>query len=274
MMIDDATISDFQASVWDYYHNHARHDLPWRVSEADGSFDPYKILVSEIMLQQTQVARVIPKYHEFLARFPSLAALAEAELGDVLRVWNGLGYNRRAKFLHQAAQQIMANPDGEFPRSSIELTKLPGVGVSTAGAVLAYTFNQPAVFLETNIRTVYIYHFFRDQTGIPDKEILEVVSQTLDGEHPREWYWALMDYGSHLKQAEGNLSRHGTSYAKQSKFAGSKRQIRGQVIRVLGVKPLTFDTLAVEIPDPRLQAVVDDLLQEGLITQSGQRLTL
>jgi A/G-specific adenine glycosylase len=227
MATDDITTSAFQELVWNYYHDFGRHDLAWRQPEPDGSFDPYKIMVSELMLQQTQVQRVITKYKEFLALFPDVASLAQAQLGDVLRVWMGLGYNRRAKFLHQSATMVMADFGSVFPTDTAQLVKLPGVGINTAGAIASYAYNQPVVFVETNIRTVIIHHFFNDHTGIADKDILKLVEQTLDHEHPREWYWALMDYGSYLKQTVGNVSRQSKTYAKQSTFAGSKRQIRG-----------------------------------------------
>ncbi|MDB5170500.1 MAG: A/G-specific glycosylase [Candidatus Saccharibacteria bacterium] len=272
-MIDNTTKRAFQATVWDYYRQHGRHDLAWRNMPND-NFDPYKIMVSELMLQQTQVARVMSKYDEFLRQFPTIVSLAEALLSDVLRSWNGLGYNRRAKFLHQAAQKVMHEFGGVFPQTVADLTTLPGVGVNTAGAIAAYAFNQPVAFVETNIRTVIIHHFFDDQIGIPDKEILALTQQTLDNEHPREWYYALMDYGSFLKQSVGNLSRQSKSYARQSKFEGSKRQIRGQVIRLLGEAAQSEASLAKHIPDERLSTVVHDLLGEGLIQKKGSKLSL
>jgi len=261
-------IHKLQKEILAWYADNQR-DLPWRKDR-----DPYHILISEVMLQQTQVARVIPKYHEFLRRFPSVQALAGAELGDVLRAWNGLGYNRRAKFLHQAAKCIANEYSGSLPQEVSQLVKLPGIGVNTAGAVVAYAFNQPIAFLETNIRTVFIYHFFADKTAVADQEILHLVNQTVGPENPREWYWALMDYGSYLKQTTGNLNKLSKHYSKQSKFEGSKRQIRGHVLRLLGTQSLTYEQLIQQITDPRLQEVVDDLLREGLITRKGQALTL
>jgi A/G-specific adenine glycosylase len=271
-MIDDRDRQDFQTKVWEYYHQHARKDLPWRQPEPNGSFDPYHILVSELMLQQTQVSRVIPKYKEFLARFPASSVLAAAPLAEVLKAWNGLGYNRRAKYLRQSAQSIERS--GKFPATQTELEELPGVGPNTAGAILAYAHNEPAVFIETNIRTVYIHHFFNDETAISDKSVRELVMQTLDTEHPREWYWALMDYGSYLKQSVGNLNRQSQSYAKQSKFQGSRRQIRGQVLRLLGEKTRTSVELAAVIKDERLLAVIDELVAEGMIRRTNERLSL
>jgi A/G-specific adenine glycosylase len=255
---------DFSEIVWDYYHDHGRN-LPWRLSEPDGSFDPYKIMVSEIMLQQTQAGRVIPKYQEFLIAFPTIQLLAEATLAEVLTVWSGLGYNRRAKFLWQAAQRIT----GSFPQTVNELSALPGIGIQTAGAILAYSFNKPVVFIETNIRTVYIHHFFANRVDVHDKELLPLVEATLDHEHAREWYWALMDYGVFLKATVGNTSRNSKHYVKQSAFHGSKRQIRGQVLRLLTESPQTLEDLQAAIPDPRLLTVLHDLKTEQLIQQSS-----
>lgn len=257
-------ISKLQTTVWRHYREHGRHDLPWRSSESDGSFDPYKILVSEIMLQQTQVSRVIPKYHDFLKRFPSFTALASAPLSGVLRAWNGLGYNRRAKFLWQCARQVVAEHGGRLPQTTAELVRLPGIGPNTAGAILAYAFNQPVIFIETNIRTVFIHHFFRGQQGVDDRRILDLVAQALP-DNPREWYWALMDYGSSLKQKLGNLNTLSKHYIKQSRFEGSKRQLRGQILRLLGDEPRTAAQLASEIADERLPDVLNDLVKESLI---------
>lgn len=227
------------------------------------------------MLQQTQVQRVIPKYQEFLRAFPSIRKLADAELGDVLRAWSGLGYNRRSKFLHQAAQKIASEHTGVFPADKSGLVGLPGIGENTAGAILAYAFNLPGAFVETNIRTVIIHHFFNDHADIPDKDILEVAAQALDHEHPREWYWALMDYGSYLKQTVGNLNRQSKAYTKQSTFVGSKRQLRGKIIALLSAQPMTAASLKKTLNDPRFAAVIDDLLLEGLIRQANNgRLSL
>lgn len=264
----------FQQVVMAYYHSHGRHELPWRLPEADGSFDPYKILVSELMLQQTQVPRVISKFQGFMARFPSLQALARATLGDVLTAWSGLGYNRRAKYLQQAAQKIMIEHGGIFPQNVRALTSLPGVGKNTAGAILAYAFNQPVVFVETNIRTVYLHHFFHDQVDISDDSIRFLVEHSVDIHHPREWYWALMDYGSYLKQTVGNLNTASVHYTKQSKFQGSRRQIRGAIIRALTTKPLAADELKALIVDDRLPAILKDLVKEGMITKAGGKYEL
>lgn len=272
--IDEAACRDFQQEVWNYYHGHGRHDLPWRQPEADGSFSAYKIMASELMLQQTQVSRVIPKYLAFLDRFPDVRSLAAAEQGEVLRAWSGLGYNRRAKFLHQAAGQIVDEYKGEFPADEAALVKLPGIGHATANAILAYVFNRPTSFIETNIRTVYIHHFFHDATGISDKSLQPIIERTVDQEHPREWYWALMDYGTHLKRTVGNLNMLSITYSKQSRFEGSARQVRGQIIRLLGTKPRRLAELRREINDERLDAVIAGLVREGLVRRHGNSFSL
>lgn len=273
-MIDDVAKRQFQQIIWGFYREHGRHELPWRQPEVTGEFDPYKIMVSEIMLQQTQVPRVITKYQEFLLLFPDLQTLAAAEQGEVIRAWSGLGYNRRAKFLHQAAKVIQDKCEGAFPHTQENLIVLPGVGKNTAGAILAYAFNEPVEFIETNIRTVYIHHFFDDQEKIEDTKILNMLSNTLDRENPREWYWALMDYGSYLKKSGVRRNHQSKHYSKQSIFEGSKRQIRGQVLRALAEEPQTLEQLSENIRDDRLQNVINELLKEGLIQKKDDSFRL
>jgi A/G-specific adenine glycosylase len=195
-------------------------------------------------------------------------ALANAPLGEVLREWQGLGYDRRAKFLWQAAGMIQAKYGGEVPRSQAELIKLPGVGVNTAGAIMAYAYNHPVQFVETNIRTVYIYHFFRDERGITDAQILGKLRAMLPADNPRGFYWALMDYGTDLKQRGYKLNKLSNKYAKQSQFTGSRRQLHGQVLRILGEAQRSIDTLQVMLPDPRLPEVLEALLSEHLIQKT------
>jgi A/G-specific adenine glycosylase len=266
---------DFWRQLMEFYAAHGRHDMLWRRAEPDGSFNPYKILVSELMLQQTQVSRVAPKFSEFLAAFPTIQSLASARLGDVLRVWSGLGYNRRAKFLWQAAQMVQNDSSGTFPHGSRELQKLPGIGPNTAGALMAYAYDEPVVYVETNIRTVIIHHFFGDETGIPDKtirEVLEGLMSELDARaelSPRQFYWAMMDYGAFLKKSVGNLNRASKSYSRQSDFHGSRRQVRGSIIRVLADRPYPRTELIDTLSDERTEAVLDELITEGLAVQDG-----
>lgn len=271
MPINGLQINGFLDAMGEYYAAHGRHNLPWRLPEPDATFDAYKIMVSEIMLQQTQAVRVIPKYEEFIATFPNVGKLAQADLSEVLKLWQGLGYNRRAKYLWLAAQQI--NNKG-WPD---DLTKLPGIGANTAGALRAYAFNEPVVFIETNIRTVLIHHFGGRDQDISDtwlKNILdEIMTETsLRGKgfyDARTFYWAMMDYGVHLKATEGNASRRSKHYKKQSAFIGSNREVRGKVIRELLLGAKSRASLGEIIKDNRLDTVLNTLEQEGLVTQSG-----
>ena len=256
-------------TVMEYYAQRGRHDLPWRLPEIGGSFDPYKILVSELMLQQTQVPRVIPKYEAFLRQFPTIESLAGSSLGEVLVAWQGLGYNRRAKFLWQAAQQTVKDFDATLPDDQASLESLPGVGVNTAGAIRAYAFNQPAVFIETNVRTVYIHHFFKGQTEVPDAAIRKLLEETMDRDNPRVFCWALMDYGSYLKQAIGNAAKASKTYTKQSKFSGSARQLRGKILRLLAGGALAEAHLLVALDDERAEVVVQGLVAEGLVQKQA-----
>ncbi len=253
----------FQAVVWEYYRQHGRQ-LPWR-SLVGGELNPYHVLVSELMLQQTQVTRVVPKYQEFLIAFPTIEALAGADLAQVLTLWSGLGYNRRAKFLWQAAQVVVAEHGGVIPDTRDELVVLPGVGANTAGAILAYAFNKPEVFVETNIRTVYLHHFFSDEVGVSDVQLRKKVSDTLEITNPREWYWALMDYGAHLKSTQPKHLHRALAHTKQSRFEGSARQLRGKALRLLAESPWSRQELELELADERASKVLDDLLTEGLI---------
>ena len=257
----------FQKAVWTHYRDYKRSDLPWRQTT-----DPYRIVVSELMLQQTQVARVVPKYQAFLKRFPTTKQLAAAPLADVLRYWQGLGYNRRAKYLHQSAGVVSSQYRGRWPKTRVELEELPGVGPYTAAAVAAFAYNQPEICLETNIRTALIHHYFRAETAVSEAVLRTLVAETLDADNPREWYWALMDYGAHIKKTHGNKSRQARSYNKQSRFTGSDREIRGAIIRMLTLLPTAHIKAlqALGFPEKRLIAQCQNLCQEGLIEQTRQ----
>lgn len=209
-----------------------RRTLPWRVTG-----DPYAILVSEIMLQQTQVDRVIGKYEAFLALFPDFAALVRAPLQEVLAAWQGLGYNRRAIALKKCAEAVMSDHGGLLPQSVEALRTLPGIGPYTAGAVAAFAFGLPTVFIETNIRAVFIHHFFADRQGVKDSEILPLVAATLDRADPRDWYNALMDYGVMLKKAHKNPARRSAHHVRQPPFRGSNRELRSRIVKALLTAP-------------------------------------
>lgn len=251
--------SDLKEYLTKWYTQHGRHDLEWRKD-----LRPYSILVSELMLQQTQVDRVRPKYREFMIAFSKESYLAEADLGTVLKYWQGLGYNRRAKYLWEAAKRVVEL--GYFPESIEELKQLPGVGPYTAGAIAAFAYNQPTVMIETNVRTVFLHHFFPDEIGIDDTQLVPLIEETLDREHPREWYWALMDYGSHLKSTAGNANIRSKQYVKQSKFTGSKRQMRGAILKTLTEGAKTRDELDTQFIDSsHYQSAIEDLVKEGMI---------
>lgn len=233
----------FQEIIWDFYRT-SRRSMPWR-----DNTDPYWVLVSEIMLQQTQVSRVMVKFDPFVRRFPTVHSLAEASLADVLRLWSGLGYNRRARFLHQSAGVIVRDFAGVVPAEPSVLGTLPGIGPATAGSVAAFAYNRPVVFIETNIRRVFLTAFFsQDDRGVGDRpvddravhdrtvhdrELLPLIEQTLPHDNPREWYWALMDVGVHLAKTAGNANRRSAHYTRQSPFEKSRRQLRGRILQVL-----------------------------------------
>jgi A/G-specific adenine glycosylase len=266
-------IRQFQEDVWNYYARHGR-TMPWRIIGKSGQIDPYHVLVSEIMLQQTQVQRVIPKYEAFIKTFPTVHDLAQASLGDVIRMWQGLGYNRRAKFLWQTAHIISDTYAGDVPLNEEKLVALPGIGKNTALAICCYAANVPVAFVETNIRTVYIHYFFSDKEKVADADILQLVELTYDREDPRQWYWALMDYGTYLKSVFGNSARQSSKYSKQSAFNGSLRQIRGQVLKHLSQEEYSLHALQELITDTRLHDVLVALQKEGFIIKRNNRFEL
>lgn len=258
----------FNTILFRWYKKHGRHSLPWRKTR-----DPYHILVSEIMLQQTQVERVLPKYHEFLRRFPTVAALAEAPLGDVLRAWSGLGYNRRAKFLHECAKTLSAGRKAQsikqkmlWPRTFSELLKLPGVGPSTAAAISSFSFGADEPMIDINIRRIIARVFFKhdgsrasedrgrrsdvrrpksEDWAIPsDGALYDFAKTIIPKNRGCEWNWAMMDVGALLCKAKGYSDAcpfqklHGLVgdfiYKKpQKKFAGSDRYYRGRILALL-----------------------------------------
>lgn len=255
----------FKQAVWDHYKAN-RRDMPWRDAR-----EPYRIFVSEVMLQQTQVSRVVPKYREFLSKFPTFKALADAPTKDVLVAWKGLGYNRRALNLKRAAEMIVKEHKGKLPKEAEALKRLPGIGPNTAGSLLAFAHNLPVPFIETNIRSVFIHVFFRDRAGIHDKEIMPLIEDTLDRENPREWYYALMDYGAMLKRdANPNLrSRH---YARQSPFEGSRRQKRSRLLALAlekGKCAAAGAAKATGIELGEARAILDELVREGFLIKKG-----
>ena len=217
-------ISVFQRLILEWGRDH-RRDMPWRNTR-----DPYKILVSEVMLQQTQVSRVIPKYEAFLREFPTLEALADASQPSLLRIWQGLGYWNRALRLRDAARMIVNEFDGEFPRDPAALMQLPGVGPYTAGALACFAFGCAEPFLDTNIRRVYLYFFFPGEDDVPDSRIMEVARRAVWTEDPREWGYALFDYGA-TELRDRAINRRSRHYSRQPAFEGSFRSFRTQALR-------------------------------------------
>jgi A/G-specific adenine glycosylase len=217
----------FQQMVLSHYEQYGR-DMAWR-----NTTDPYQILVSEIMLQQTQVERVTTKFPEFIHAFPDFATLAAAPLGEVLTVWQGLGYNRRAIALQKCAILVMNEYNGILPGDVDILATFPGIGRATASSIAAFAFNIPVVFIETNIRRVFIHFFFADTDTVRDEDILPLVEKAVYHENPRVWYWSLMDLGSALKKTVPNPNRRSVHYTKQSSFEGSDRKIRGALLKIV-----------------------------------------
>ncbi len=251
--------------IHSYYRAHGR-DLPWRRTT-----DPYRILVSEIMLQQTQVERVAVKFPEFLDRFPDFASLAGAPVSEVLLAWQGMGYNRRAIALQKTAQRVTEEYGGRLPADVETLATFPGIGKATAAAICAYAFNMPVVYVETNIRRVFIHFFFQDREGVRDDEILVLVEQALDRGNPREWYSALMDYGTVLKKRTTNPNRRSASYTRQSRFEGSDRQVRGRLLALILEEGAVTDEEAADRTgeDPgRVRRILNDLAREGFVAEN------
>jgi A/G-specific adenine glycosylase len=254
---------EFISFIWDFYAQNKR-DFLWRQDTT-----PYTILVSEIMLQQTQVSRVSEKLPHFLAGFPDFDTLAAADLTDVLVAWQGMGYNRRAKYLHEIAKMVVRDFGSTLPHNPQILETLPGIGPNTAGSLTAFAYNIPTVFIETNIRRVYLHHFFPKKSDVSDKELLKIIAKTVDQTNPREWYWALMDYGSYLKTQLPNPNRRSKHYTKQSQFEGSNRQVRSKILSlILEHKQLSIDSLS-QYFDPQELRIHTNLLalqKEGFIT--------
>jgi A/G-specific adenine glycosylase len=223
-----------------------------------------------MMLQQTQTERVLPKYHEFLESFPTLHELADASLTDVLYLWKGLGYNRRALALKQIAMTVCSEYGGRLPETQQELLGLPMVGPATSAALMAFAYGKPALYLETNIRRVYLYFFFHDLQKVRDKEIYRLLECSLDADDPRSWYYALMDYGVFLRKTIVNPNKRSAHYTKQGEFKNSNRQIRGLLLTLLTqTGPLKLDDLidSIDFPEERIRRCLGDLRKEGFLQE-------
>lgn len=271
------TDNDFISKIWQEGKRLYR-DLPWRRVH-----DPYAILVSEVMLQQTQVARVEKYWQRFLQLFPTLDALAAADTSVVLEMWQGLGYNRRALALKRTAEMCSEQYQGQLPGDYDQLLALPGIGKATAGGITAFAYEKPTLYLETNVRTVFLHEYFPGIDGVTDKELEPLVERTCSQDNPRGWYYALLDYGAYLKAHTVNLSRRSKHHSVQSKFEGSRRQKRAEVVRlVLAQRNVSFadiyemlcafeESHGRENPDTALvQSIIDDLVLEGFFARTDQ----
>lgn len=264
--LDPQAVTSFQTLVYEHFRATSR-PMAWRETS-----DPYRILVSEIMLQQTQVGRVKLKYAEFLNAFPSVHDVAAAPLSDVLLVWQGLGYNRRAIYLKRCCEEVSSFYAGQFPDSVDEMQSLPGIGPYTARAVAAFAFGIAEPLIETNIRTVFIHFFFHGCENVDDGEIMPLVAATLDRSHPREWYYALMDYGVMLKQNHPNPGRRSRHHVPQSRFEGSNRQLRSRILREIMKRSSASVEELVEIVAAGREAVLSNLeamQREGFLVKQG-----
>lgn len=272
--LSPARIKQFQETVLGFYRTHGR-TLPWRQTH-----DPYKIWVSEVMLQQTQVSRVITKYTEFIRDYPTIETLASAPLPEILLRWKGLGYNSRAKNLWNTARAVVERYAGTFPQDPETLDTLPGIGPYTARAIATFSFDTPHVFIETNIRAVYIHEFFRTGEKISDAQILPLIEASLPKRHYREWYSALMDYGSELKRLFPNPSRRSAHHTRQTDFKGSRRELRAAVLFEYLARPnidtaMLKKTLAKKLPHrtvrvKEIKTMYVELQAEGLLAKTSE----
>ena len=265
------TLDEFSRIILDFYDEQGRQ-FSWRTD-----LSPYRVLVSEIMLQQTQTGRVEAKFAAFLERFPGFQELAMADFSEVLRYWKGLGYNRRAKYLHDISRTVVDEFNSVLPDDPEVLVGFSGIGKATAASICVFAFNKPYPFIETNIKTVFIHFFFPGRSAVGDGEILALVDQTIDRENPRRWFYALMDYGVMLKKTVGNLSRKSSSYRKQSRFEGSDRQLRGRILDLL-LNDHQIDVKRaaayLDQPEDRLFSIIKALASEGLVIENKGQITL
>ena len=291
--IDDSTIESIRVGLMAWFAAN-RRDLPWRQTR-----DPYRILVSEVMLQQTQVDRVIPYYERWIDQFPTVEALAQAATSDVIRIWSGLGYNRRAIYLQKTARASVEEHGGSFPTRLEELLKLPGVGPYTAGAIAAFAFEQDVVFQDTNMRRVV--HRLAFGSDIParqatEHQILEAAEALLPTGHGWIWNQALIEFGAlqctqrrpacvicplqlackAFPSIQSDIADLpvGVRLKKEADFHGSNRQFRGRVVEELRrAQGATLAELGPRVKSgfgdedlPWLYGVVSGLARDGLVT--------
>lgn len=260
-------IVKFRKKIIGFYNVHKR-DFPWRRTN-----NAYEILVSEIMLQQTQTARVVDKYLLFIETFPNFESLAKAPQSEVLKLWQGLGYNRRALYLKRTAEIIVDSKIKTF--TLVFLQSLPGIGPNTAGAIYVFSYNKPYVFIETNIRRVFIHEFFSDKEIVNDKDVYPLIEASLDRHDPRNWYYALMDYGVFLARGKNNPNRKSTHYKKQTRFEGSIRQVRGRLLKLLIHKSLTEKQIYAYLANAEdAKLALNLLIKEGFIVEDSGKFTI
>jgi A/G-specific adenine glycosylase len=274
--LDPELIKQFQAVIWGNYRNMHRR-FPWRETK-----DPYHIFVSEFMLQQTQAERVVEKYNQFLSRFPDFKSLAQAPLDQVIILWQGLGYNRRAVWMKQAAERVFNEYIGILPKDPAVLETFKGIGHATAREMTIFSYNIREAFIETNIRRVYIYFFFANKQSVEDKEILSLVDRTIDDKNPREWFYALMDYGVMLKKKfpKENPNLKSAQYSKQSKFKGSNRQLRGQILQLVIQNPgIELQNIILKLsnetsnwPEQSIRENIEKMEHEGIFKRTNNML--
>lgn len=260
-------LNAFKEVIWKFYLQNKR-PFPWRET-----VEPYCIVVSEIMLQQTQTSRVVEKYLNFIKRFPTFQSLANASFSEVLKFWVGLGYNRRAQSLHLIAQRVVNEFNGTLPECPNVLETFKGLGPATASSIVAFAFNKPTVFIETNVRAVFLHTFFKNKEAIHDKQVMPLIALTVDESNPREWYYALMDYGVFLKKTYKNPSKKSKHHTVQQAFKGSNRQIRGAILRLLTQQEfIKIKDIKKEVPwagADKIATILSDLSKELLIIKNG-----
>jgi A/G-specific adenine glycosylase len=264
--LNQKVINTFQKIIYSYFKQYGR-DFPFRKE-----ISPYNVVVSEMMLQQTQTSRVVEKFQQFIQKFPDFQSLANAPLNDVLKVWQGLGYNRRAVALKTISEKVVKEFDGILPADVEILKSFPQIGHNTASSIVAFAFNIPTYFIEVNIRRVYIYFFFPGKTSIDDGNIMPIVRRTIDPSNVRKWYYALMDYGVMLKKTHPELNKRSVHYRKQSKFKGSNREIRGKILKLLIASSSLTETemlSELEINSIKLKEILNLLIAEGFIKQEN-----
>jgi A/G-specific adenine glycosylase len=260
-------VREFKSLIYANYEKAGRA-FPWRAA----AVSPWGVLVSEFMLQQTQTDRVIPYWERWMRLWPGPGDLAGASLEEILREWSGLGYNRRARYIGECAGIITEEHGGRVPDTPDKLLPLPGIGSYTAGAIACFAYNYPSVFIETNIRSAVIHFFFQDREAVADREIVPILESALDRDNPRQWYWALMDYGAALKKITANPNRRSAHYIRQSPFEGSFRQLRGSLIRsLISQGPAAAEELLrrTGIERDHLYRALEALKKESMVAEEG-----